>query len=70
MSTKSGTNTWHGEGYEYLRNKVLNANEFFNKQSEIERGPAEQAGPVHAEPVRRRDWRSDYQEQDLRLLQL
>jgi hypothetical protein len=36
MSTKSGTNTWHGEGYEYLRNKVLNANEFFNKQSELE----------------------------------
>ena len=24
MSTKSGTNTWHGTGYEYLRNKVLN----------------------------------------------
>jgi carboxypeptidase family protein len=35
MSTKSGTNKWHGEGYEYLRNKVLNANEFFNKGSEI-----------------------------------
>jgi hypothetical protein len=38
MSTKSGTNTWHGEGYEYLRNKVLNANEFFNKQSEVNAG--------------------------------
>ncbi|MGA9389852.1 MAG: carboxypeptidase-like regulatory domain-containing protein, partial [Candidatus Sulfotelmatobacter sp.] len=38
MSTKSGTNTWHAEGYEYLRNKVLNANEFFNKQSEIDNG--------------------------------
>ncbi len=38
MSTKSGTNTWHAEGYEYLRNKVLNANEFFNKQSEIDSG--------------------------------
>ncbi len=38
MSTKSGTNTWHGEGYEYLRNKVLNANEFFNKQSELNAG--------------------------------
>ncbi len=38
MSTKSGTNTWHGEGYEYLRNKVLNANEFFNKQSELDNG--------------------------------
>jgi hypothetical protein len=38
MSTKSGTNTWHGTGYEYLRNKVLNANEFFNKDSEIAAG--------------------------------
>src|SRR6202521_3967069 len=38
MSTKSGTNTWHGEGYEYLRNKALNANEFYNKRSEISAG--------------------------------
>ena len=38
MSTKSGTNTWHGTGYEYLRNKVLNANEFFNKDSELNAG--------------------------------
>src|ERR1700733_9450253 len=38
MSTKSGTNTWHGEGYEYLRNKVLNSNEFFNKESEVDAG--------------------------------
>src|SRR6267154_841605 len=38
MSTKSGTNTWHGEAYEYLRNKVLNANEFFNKQNELAHG--------------------------------
>jgi hypothetical protein len=45
MSTKSGTNTWHGEGYEYLRNKVLNANEFFNKQSEIDTGIANKPVP-------------------------
>jgi hypothetical protein len=38
MSTKSGTNTWHGEGYEYLRNKVLNANEFFNEAAEVQAG--------------------------------
>jgi len=38
MSTKSGTNTWHGEAYEYIRNKVLNANEFFNKQNELAHG--------------------------------
>ena len=29
MSTKSGTNAFHGEAYEYLRNTVLNANAFF-----------------------------------------
>ncbi len=45
MSTKSGTNTWHGEGYEYLRNKVLNANEFFNKQSEVSGGLANKPVP-------------------------
>jgi Carboxypeptidase regulatory-like domain len=38
MSTKSGTNTWHGTGYEYLRNKALNANEFFNKVEEDQAG--------------------------------
>ena len=39
MSTKSGTNTWHGTGYEYLRNKVLNANEYFHKNSEVNGTP-------------------------------
>ena len=39
MSTKSGTNTWHGTGYEYLRNKVFNANEFFHKNSQIDATP-------------------------------
>ncbi len=26
---KSGTRDWHGDAYEYFRNDVLNANEFF-----------------------------------------
>src|SRR5580692_10533875 len=30
LSTKGGTNQYHGEAYEYLRNKVLNAKPFFS----------------------------------------
>lgn len=30
LSTKSGTNTWHGELYEYLRNRALDANTWFS----------------------------------------
>src|ERR1700683_1853827 len=35
LSTKSGTNGWHGSAYEYFRNEVLNANEDFYKQGEL-----------------------------------
>jgi len=34
MTTKSGSNAWHGSAYEYLRNNKLNANIFFNKRAE------------------------------------
>ncbi|MBV8894876.1 MAG: carboxypeptidase regulatory-like domain-containing protein, partial [Acidobacteriaceae bacterium] len=30
LSTKSGTNQFHGSLYEFIRNKVLNANDFFS----------------------------------------
>jgi hypothetical protein len=45
LSTKSGTNGFHGSAYEYFRNKVLNANEYFNKQKELAGGQANEAPP-------------------------
>ena len=45
ISTKSGGNEWHGLLYEYLRNRVLNANEFFNKTSELNAGLKNQPPP-------------------------
>jgi hypothetical protein len=33
MITRSGTNRWSGNGFDYLRNTVLNANDFFNNSS-------------------------------------
>ena len=70
ISTKSGTNVWHGSAYEYLRNKVFNSNEYFLKGSQIAVRSQERATAVHAEPVRRNlRWTSD-QGQDFLLLQL
>ncbi len=45
LSTKSGTNTWHGSAYDYLRNKVFNSNEFFNKRQELSTGKSNQPPP-------------------------
>ena len=39
MTTKTGTNSLHGGLYEYLRNKVLNANDFFNNRNGVPRPP-------------------------------
>ena len=38
MITRSGTNSFHGNAFDYLRNTNLNANEFFSKQSELKSG--------------------------------
>jgi hypothetical protein len=38
ITTKSGTNQWHGDGRFFHRNDSLNANEWFNKQSQLANG--------------------------------
>jgi outer membrane receptor protein involved in Fe transport len=41
LVTKSGTNAWHGSGWEYIRNNALDANYFFNNQAvpQVKRAP-------------------------------
>ncbi|MGC1490447.1 MAG: carboxypeptidase-like regulatory domain-containing protein, partial [Candidatus Acidiferrum sp.] len=38
LVTKSGTNSFHGSVYEYMRNTYTSANDYFNKQAELESG--------------------------------
>ena len=35
LVTKSGTNAWHGSGWEFIRNDKLDANSFFLNQAEV-----------------------------------
>jgi hypothetical protein len=39
LNTKSGTNNYHGSLYEFIRNKVLNANDFFQNAAGNPRPP-------------------------------
>ncbi len=38
LVTKSGTNNWHGSLYEYHRNTITSANDYFVKQAELATG--------------------------------
>ena len=58
MTTKSGSNEFHGSAYEFLRNKVLNSNTFFNNAAGIGTPPfvqnqwgANVGGPVVSDRV-------------------
>ena len=39
MTTKGGTNQFHGSFYEFIRNKVLNANDYFDNHNGVARPP-------------------------------
>jgi len=39
LVTKSGTNAWHGSGWEYIRNDVFDANQFFVKKAQTPQVP-------------------------------
>jgi carboxypeptidase family protein len=53
--TKSGTNSWHGTLFEYLRNDDLNANGFFQNESSLARGELKQNqfGGVLGGPIKK-----------------
>ncbi len=55
LTTKSGTNELHGSLYEFLRNRVLNANTFFSNRSGLARPPftQNQYGGNIGGPIRR-----------------
>ncbi len=59
MTTKSGTNAFHGSACEYLRNADFNANDWFSNQSGIARAKLE------SEPVRRSGQRADQEGQSV-----
>jgi hypothetical protein len=42
IQTRSGTNTWHGSAFDYLRNDVFDANNWFNDASNIGKTPERQ----------------------------
>jgi len=40
VNTKSGSNEFHGDGYEFLRNSDMDANNFFNNANGVSRTPS------------------------------
>jgi hypothetical protein len=55
LISKSGTNEYHGAAWEFLRNKALNANDFFSNRAGKDRAPLtfNQYGATFGGPVRK-----------------
>lgn len=47
VATKAGTSSFHGDAYEFVRNTVLDANEYFNKMNQIANGDKNKNGVNH-----------------------
>jgi len=43
IATRSGTNDWHGEGFDFLRNEMFDARNFFNKSTDNKGNPLAQS---------------------------
>ena len=76
-SLKSGTNQFHGDVYEYIRNTDLDANTWQNKANAFVIGSDRNRKRIHPAPLRaamervwRHRWRSDHQEQAVLLRRL
>src|SRR5207247_4350090 len=50
--TSSGTNTWHGSGFEYLRNSALDARNFFDQTTSTPPFKRNQFGGTLGGPIR------------------
>jgi outer membrane receptor protein involved in Fe transport len=53
--SKGGTNQWHGDAFEYIRNNAFDANTFFNNQSNTPRAPLQknQFGGAFGGPIKK-----------------
>jgi hypothetical protein len=53
--SKGGTNQWHGDVFEYLRNDALDANDFFSNQGGVSRAPLRknQFGGAFGGPIKK-----------------
>jgi hypothetical protein len=47
VATKAGTSAFHGDAYEFVRNTVLDANEYFNKMNQVANGEPNKNGVNH-----------------------